>query len=104
MSGRLGQHTHGRTEQQGEYNQHTNRIECVLRRDSRRTRVARDGAREMVHCDNGDDEQNEDDKGDEDVDHLVDARRAIQKNVRVDCFGIEFRGAEETLRRVSLCD
>lgn len=53
---------------------------------------------ELVHCDDGDDEQGENDNGDEYVDELVDARGAVKGDVGICCFLLSFWGAEVFLQ------
>lgn len=98
MSRGLGDKAHGRAKQQREDDQNTHCIEgiCCVDIDTTGTGVS-SGAGvgvgvgvdvprvtgQMIHCHDGDDEQDEDDKGDEDVDELVDARAAVEGDVFV---------------------
>lgn len=46
---------------------------------------------------NGDNKQNEYNKGDEDVNHLIDPRSAVERDICVLCFGCKFRCSEVPL-------
>lgn len=93
----LGQQTHRRGEQQRKHNQHTDRIQRLVLGHG--AIGMRRSGRELVHGDDGDNEQDEDDGRDEDADQCVDARAAVEGYVFVVCFGAELGGAEEGLER-----
>lgn len=102
MPRRLRQQAHRRTEQQREHDQNTHSIERIAivvidcrRRDRRiatlQVRKVRDrgGVGQMVQSHHRDDEQDEDDKCDEYVDKLVDARTAVEGDVLAISFRLE---------------
>jgi hypothetical protein len=95
MPRRPSQNTHRGAKQQSKHNQHTDGIQGLAVRNVGLA-VRR---RQMVHGDDRNDEQDEDDGGDKASDQRVNPAAAVQVDELVGRFGAQLGGAEQVLQR-----
>ena len=108
MSRSLRQQAHRSTEEQSEHYEYTDRIECIstvnIGLACRRHIALRvchhmcSSVGQLIHSDDGNNQETEYDECDEYVDELVDARGAVKGDVGICCFLLSFWGAEVFLQ------